>query len=195
MNTTIAVLAAALNFTPQSAEVVVAPKVWKNDRAVWFAAQEMTNFLSRAFGSVVPVRTKLDPAKTSIVLGTNTWSVAAGIDTTNLPHDGFVARTKGNAVFIAGFDANHNPLNTQAERGTLFGVYEFLEKYVGCRFYFPGELGEIVPRRDSFSVPETDSVSAPAMTERHFSGHLGEWFDSVAKAKKYDSLLRLRLRM
>ena len=195
MNTTIALLAAALNFTPQSTEVVVAPKVWKNDRAVWFAAQEMTNFLSRAFGSVVPVRTKLDPAKTSIVLGTNTWSVAAGIDVAKLPQDGFAMRTKGNAVFIAGADANHNPLKTQAERGTLFGTYEFLEKYVGCRFYFPGELGEVVPRRDSFEVPETDAVGAPVLTERHFSDHTGEWFDPDAKAKMYDSLLRLRLRM
>ena len=195
MNTTIALLAAALNFTPQNTEIVVAPTVWKNDRAVWFAAQEMTNFLSRAFGTKVPVKTKLDPAKMSIVLGSNTWSVAAGIDTTRLPQDGFAMRTVGNAVYIAGFDANYNPLGTQAERGTLYGAYEFLEKHVGCRFYFPGELGEIVPRRDSFAVPATDTVNAPAMTERHFSALIGEWFDPDAKAKKYDSLLRIRLRM
>lgn len=195
MTAAITVFAAALTFTPQDAEVVVAPDVWKNDRAVWFAAQEMTNFLSRAFGSTVPVRTKLDPTKTSVVLGSNTWSVAAGIDTVKLPQDGFAMRTKGNAVFIAGVDANHNPLNTQAERGTLFGAYEFLEKFVGCRFYFPGELGEIVPNRESFEVPDTDSIGAPAMTERHFSALIGKWFDPDAKAKKFDALLRLRLRM
>ena len=195
MNIALVAFAAALNFTPQNTEVVVAPRARKTQPAAFFAAQEMTNFLSRAFGAQVPIVDRLNPAKSSIVLGSNDWSIAAGIDTTKLPLDGFVTRTKGPAVYIAGFDTHHNPLFTQDSHATLFGVYEFLEKHVGCRFYFPGELGEIVPRCASFSVPEVDSVSAPAMTERHFSAHTGEWFDPDAKAKRYDSWLRLRLRM
>lgn len=189
-------LAAALNFTPQNTEVVVAPRAWRNQRVAWFAAQEMTNFLSRALGVNVPVRTKLNPAKTSIVLGTNAWSCAAGVDISKLPQDGFVMRTSGNTIYIAGFDENRNPLNGVFPRATLFGAYEFLEKYVGCRFYFPGELGEIVPKLKSFEVPETDVVCAPVLTERHYSRLLGEWYDPVtAKKRKYVELLGLRLRM
>ena len=167
MNIGFLMLAAALNFTPQNTEVVVAPRAWRNQRVAWFAAQEMTNFLSRALGVNVPVRTKLNPAKTSIVLGTNAWSCAAGVDISKLPQDGFVMRTSGNTIYIAGFDENRNPLNGVFPRATLFGAYEFLEKYVGCRFYFPGELGEIVPKLKSFEVPEIDVVCAPFLTERH----------------------------
>ena len=189
-------LAAALNFTPQNTEVVVAPRAWKNQRVAWFAAQEMTNFLSRAFGAKVPIRTKLNPSKASIVLGTNAWSSAAGVDVSKLPQDGFVMRTSGNAIYIAGFDENRNPLTGVFPRATLFGAYEFLEKHVGCRFYFPGELGEIVPEVKSFAVPETDTICAPVLTERHYSRLLGEWHDSaMAKKKKYPELLGLRLRM
>lgn len=196
MNIGFLVLAAALNFTPQNTDVVVAPRAWRNQRVAWFAAQEMTNFLSRAFGVNVPVRTKLNPAKTSIVLGTNAWSCVAGVDISKLPQDGFVMRTKGNAIYIAGFDENRNPLNGVFPRATLFGAYEFLERYVGCRFYFPGVLGEIVPKLKSFDVPETDVVCAPVLTERHYSGLLGEWHDpAIAKKKKYAELLGLRLRM
>lgn len=196
MNIGFLVLAAALNFTPQNTEVVVAPRAWRNQRVAWFAAQEMTNFLSRAFGVNVPVRTKLNPAKTSIVLGTNAWSCVAGVDISKLPQDGFVMSTKGNAIYIAGFDENRNPLNGVFPRATLFGAYEFLERHVGCRFYFPGVLGEIVPKLKSFDVPETDVVCAPVLTERHYSGLLGEWHDpAIAKKKKYAELLGLRLRM
>ena len=122
-------------FTPQNTEVVVMPYAEVDQKVVSFAAREMTNFLSRAFGAAVPVKNVLDPNKFSIVLGSNTWSLAAGIDTANLPQDGFVTRTKGNAVYIAGLDENKDP-GTRDEsfaRATLFGVYEFLEKYVGCR--------------------------------------------------------------
>ena len=31
------------------------------------------------------------------------------------------------------------------EHATLFGVYEFLERFADCRFYFPGELGPSGP--------------------------------------------------
>jgi len=189
--------ASAIEFTPENTEVVVAPGAWRNQQVAWFAAQEMTNFLSRAFGAKVPVKTDFNPKKCSIVLGSNTWSVAAGIDTAKLPQDGFATRTKGNAVFIAGLDANQRPWYNHGcfARATLFGAYEFLEKFVGCRFYFPGELGEIVPRVKSFVVPETDAVSAPKLTERHFTPNVGEWYEPNFKEKRYMPLSNLRLRM
>lgn len=197
MCTCLAVLAAALSFTPQNTEVVVAPDAKKNQRVVWFAAQEMTNFLSRAFGAKVPVVSELNPGKASIVLGSNIWSVAAGIDTAKLPQDGFAVKTKGNAVYIAGLDRNLRPYYDHGcyARATLFGAYDFLEKFVGCRFYFPGELGEIVPKVKSFEVPETDEVSAPKLTERHVTPSVGEWYDPDAKEKRYMPISNLRLRM
>ena len=192
-----AVFAAALNFSPQNTEVVIAPDAWRSQRVAHFAAQEMTNFLSRAFGSPVPIVGKVNPLKCSIVLGTNTWSVAVGIDVAKLPQDGFVLRTKGNAVYIVGLDANKRPWYDHGEypRATLFGAYEFLERFVGCRFYFPGELGEIVPKLKSFEVPETDEVVAPAFTERRFTWSVGAWFDPDFKEKRYLPLSNLRLRM
>ena len=189
--------AGALEFTPQNTEVVIVPYAWRDQRVARFAAQEMTNFLSRAFGAKVPISDRINPAKCSIVLGSNTWSVAAGIDTTTLPQEGFAMRTKGNAVYIAGVDANSSPWNNHGcfPRATLFGAYDFLERFVGCRFYFPGELGEIVPRISSFTVPDTDIVSAPAFKERFFSESVGEWYDPGFREKRYMPLSKLRLRM
>ena len=189
--------AAAIEFTPENTEVVIAPRSWKDQCVSLFAAREMTNFLSRAFGASVSIVDRLNPAKHSIVLGSNTWSVAAGIDVANLPQEGFVMRTKGNAIYIAGLDENKNPWSNHSAflRATLFGVYEFLEKYVGCRFYFPGELGEIVPRVKSFAVPDVDVVNAPVFKERFFSRSVDTWYDPDYNERRYMALSCLRLRM
>ena len=198
MNAAILIIAAALELTPGKFEVLVRPKAQKRDRVVQFAAEEMTNFLSRALGAPVKLTTKFNPNRTQIVLGSNDWSVAAGINTAKLPRDGFVLKTKGNALYIAGADDNPKSLKGGThyfQRATLFGVYEFLERYVGCRFYFPGELGEVVPRKDRVTVPELDETCAPAWTERSFSTNRGSWYDETkdSSAEFMKELYRLRM--
>ena len=193
-------LAAALEFTPSNVEVVIPKNARREARVVQYAAEELTNFLSRALGAPVPIRYRFGKGAHSIVLGSNDWSVAAGIDTSKLPRDGFVLKTRGNALYIAGVDDSPRKvtmggINFHFQRATLFGVYEFLERYVGCRFYFPGELGEIVPRTSSVSVPELDEVCAPAWTERSISDNHGSWFDPEKDVAVEYLKERYRLRM
>ena len=99
-------LLAAINLTSANVEVVIQKTANRDARVAQYAAEEMTNFLSRAFGAPVPIRHQIDGGKCAIVLGSNTWSVAAGIDTAKLPRDGFILKTKGNALYIAGIDDN-----------------------------------------------------------------------------------------
>ena len=174
-------------FTADTAEVLVAPKAQATRSVAWFAAGEMTNFLSRAFGRAIPLVTSPTPGKTAVVVGANAWSEAAEIDVGNLPRDGFVVRAVPGRVFVAGRDMA-GPFDPAGdfkggEKATLFGVYDFLERYVGCRFYFPGEIGEVVPRVASVSVPEGERAEAPEFLERKVRYQLGEWFEPVSKAQ------------
>ena len=68
--------------TPDSVEVLVAANAKTKQPVAWFAAGELTNFLSRAFGRTVPLVTAPTPGRTAIVVGTNAWSAAAGVDIT-----------------------------------------------------------------------------------------------------------------
>lgn len=150
-------------------------------KSVEFAACEMTNFLSRALGGAVPVVSAPAPGRVSVVLGVNKWAKAAGLRPENLPRDGFEERVTDGMVLIAGVDspdidfaalvrngrlAGVAPNVRHGERGTLFGVYDFLERHVGCRFYFPGELGEVVPRRARIEVPAGARSCAPVFKVR-----------------------------
>jgi len=72
--------------------------------------------------------------------------------------EGYVLKTVGNQIFIGG--NSDGPY-----QGTLYGVYAFLEK-LGCRWYFPGEWGEIVPQQKTITVPDLDVTSRPDFAVR-----------------------------
>ena len=51
--------------------------------------------------------------------------------------------------------------------GLWFGVYEFLES-LGCRWFFPGELGEDVPRKPTIALRPRNDVQSAAFVHRNF---------------------------
>lgn len=73
-----------------------------------------------------------------------------------LKADGFIIRMDKTGIVILGSNA----------WGTEFGVYEFLERYVGVRWLMPGEDGEDVPSLGGLTVPQEDIVEQPAMLSR-----------------------------
>ena len=141
---------------------------------VKFAAVEMTNVLSKVFRATIPIAYRAEEGRTAIILGSNAWSRAAGLAPEKLPRDGFEIKVSDNRIFITGADdPKSHPewlVNTggyaRTELSTLFGVYEFLERYAGCRFYFPGDIGTITPECESLDVPEICFVKSPVFTAR-----------------------------
>ena len=103
--------------------------------------------------------------------------------------DGFMIEACSNAVYIAGNDDDVADVDATAalpdeaiwqpcfRRGTLFGVYAFLERFAGVRMYFPGELGTCVPKAERIAVPEGRIEESPAFSVRRYGYEDG----SVAK--------------
>ena len=199
-------LAAAVSLTASDTEIVVAPDASAVTR---FAAKELGAFLGRTLGAGLTTVSSPTPGRRSIVLGVNGWSKAAGLAPEKLPRDGFQIRTAGGRVYIAGVDdpkvdieallPNGPKGNFKFERGTVFGVYEFLERFAGTRFYFPGEMGTVVRKAPAVEVPDTDISSSPWFTVRHYYQRGdGEW--SVEDGCEYslktvENLNWLRTRM
>ena len=170
--------ARTVDLKPGTTEVVVAPDA---PTTVRFAADEMTNLLSKTFGKAVPLVTAPTAGRQGIYLGANDWTRRAGIDVAGLKRDGFTIVAKDGNVYIAGRDDEKvdfyrsvNSLRTGVwdllnEHATLFGAYEFLERFARVRLYFPGELGTIVPRLNAVEVPEGSLTLAPDYTTRKYS--------------------------
>ena len=190
--------------SPES-EIVIAPDA---QPVVRFAAKELSRLLSGVFGT--PVRTADAPApgKTHIFLGSNEWAMAAGAVCDGLSRDAFRMKCDGDDVYVVGVDdPTADPevsmkcgvWGQHYERATLFGVYEFLERWAGVRMYFPGELGTVTPRRRSIEVPDgLDETVSPSFRVRRYSTYTdGEYFEGpkLFKANPAKNLNALRLRM
>lgn len=50
----------------------------------------------------------------------------------------------------------------------LTGVYRFLQDHVGCRWYVPGEIGEVVPQVATIAAPVGTSATGPDWDVRSF---------------------------
>lgn len=73
------------------------------------------------------------------------------------------------------------------DAGTLNAVYDFLRR-LGVRWYFPGELGEIVPDAKDIPLPQVDAVVRPDFPLRK----LGWWSRHISMTPEED-LWNLRL--
>ena len=167
-----------IELKPGETEVVIAPDAPK---VVRFAADEMTNFLAQAFGRAIPLVTAPTAGRKGIYLGANDWTRRAGIVTESLKRDAFTIVARDGNVYIAGRDDEKADIGRSIqsphsgvwdllnEHATLFGVYEFLERYARVRMYFPGELGTIVPRLGAIRVPAGSLTVAPDFLARKYS--------------------------
>lgn len=68
---------------------------------------------------------------------------------------GFFIEVAGSTVRLAG----------TTPTATLYAVYELLER-LGCRWFWPGEIGEVVPSRPRIELEEFSEVQVPDFTGR-----------------------------
>ena len=167
---------------PGCVEVILAPGATPTTR---FAAEELRSLLGEVLGEDIPLVEKSSGGKVSIVL-----------ENSPLERDEFRIRvdTALRRVTIFGRDAKDDAgklvregkfASMRRDMATLFGVYEFLERFAGARFYFPGEIGTILPKRKRLLVPEGEITVKPAFTVRniYFNGD-GEWTDGSGGARE-----------
>ncbi len=155
-------------------EIVVATNAAYATR---LAAEELNFFLKGVLGEALPVVAQRTGGKTVIVLG---GVQGRGGLATPLDRDGYVIEAAANVVRIFGNDDDVTDVDATAalpdeaiwqpcfRRGTLFGVYAFLERFVGVRMYFPGELGTCVPHAKCIAVPEGRIEESPAFSVRRY---------------------------
>ncbi|MEO0964419.1 MAG: DUF4838 domain-containing protein [Planctomycetota bacterium] len=116
-----------------------------------FASQELDNYAKRM---------GLDTVSLSVEIGAtpgNTHFLAEHV------------QSEAEEAFLIGIDGDMLRLVGNSERGTLYAVYAFLELQ-GCRFFGPGPLGEVVPSRTTWLLPDDVWVRTPAIGTREIGG-------------------------
>lgn len=127
-----------------------------------FAASELARYLGKITDATFTVEAGSKVPASALVVGrVEVESVDPGLLQEQLGDDGFIIRRAGNRVLIAG----------GSDRGTLYGVYAFLEK-LGCRWFAPNfdfygaAGGEAVPQLNAPTVGDWNVVEKPAFKWR-----------------------------
>lgn len=134
-----------------------------------YAADELTYHVERATGVLLPIVAEGDApeADAYVYIGAADAAARAGIDLTDLAWEETVLRTDGNRLFIAGQDEDGDPLANDTNAGTLWGVYELLERELGVVWMWPGELGTHVPPVAEVVIGELDERFEPWLLQRN----------------------------
>lgn len=118
-----------------------------------FAVEELQRYLSAVTGGSFPIgNSLLAENQPGIMVGEIARPLVDGLY--DLSEDGYIMRRIGSHVVLAG----------RSPRATLYAVYHFLERYVGCRWLEPGD--DTVPSLSKIELKNIDSVEEPVYTFR-----------------------------
>jgi len=133
------------------------------------AAEELQHFIELMSGAKLPIQTDATPAPAGqalLLVGrsklTAGVAIPAGTDR-DFTREGFVLKSRANNLILAG---NEDGDFNGRYHGTEYAVYELLER-LGCRWYYPGEYGQVVPILKTIEVPDLDVTQRPSFAVRN----------------------------
>ncbi|UPK72762.1 DUF4838 domain-containing protein [Chitinophaga filiformis] len=120
------------------------------------AAKTLQLYLQKSTGATLPIR-NTGQGTSNLYVGKGAY---AGIGNVNLDEDGFLLQSVGgnNFVILGGSDW-----------GTEFGVYDFLERFVGVRWLMPTDVGTVIPKLNTLQIPTVKIVENPVFLSRAIS--------------------------
>ena len=171
--------ARAVLVTPDAASAVVA-----------YAATELQSHIERATGARLAIVSERDAEasalKNRIYLGACRAGEKAGIKVDDLPPNGFHQKIAADAMFLFGKDGDKGapPLDDAVSMGTLFAVYDWLERQIGARWLWPGDFGTVVTKTQNLSSGAIfDGIVVPALI--HSRARIDGWSNMNPDKDKY----------
>ena len=126
------------------------------------AANELQNYLEQISGVTLPIKTDaVLPSEYEIIVGKTNREGADTftVDREDLGDEGFRLFVAGKKLVIAGGEL----------RGTLYGVYTFLEEQLGCRWFTDTVI--TIPKTETVKInARLNDTQIPAFEARHLNG-------------------------
>ena len=146
---------------PAECAIVVAENAGE---CIQYAAQELRRFVGETTGVALPIATNGTTLGRAIVLEVESLKIA----------DAFHLQVEGERLRISG----------GGERGVLYGVYEVLERFAGCRWY--SSWHSYIPKLDRITLPNGfNDTQTPAFEMRE-----PFWYD-VRRHHDFEARLRV----
>ena len=165
----------------------------KEDRSIGMAVEILSEAFFKCTGNRPEVfspedNEKLSAYKYKIVLGPSALATVHGIDANALPPQGFQVKTIKGGILIVGNDTTTQENASPRGRGTLFGALDFTERFLGVRYFFPGEVGTYWPVIKDLAIKPVNYMDAPYFLSRSGQYHLWTFTGKQENIDKYGEL-------
>ena len=167
---------------PASAIVIAADA----SKAAQFAASDLQWHLKQMTGAEVPIVRDDEDEKvtgTRILVGESAATVALKLKNADFKHQEYLIRFLPDTLILMGrdkddrgevkFDPTPSPEAVATwpsmwdEQGTMYAVYDFLERYCNVRWFNPTETGTDIPQTKTLKVSGTEVRRAPFFGYRY----------------------------
>lgn len=121
-----------------------------------YAAEELRTHMAQITGCEIPCKSGIILESPMIIVGPSSAlaKVEPDLDLKTMGKEELIIRTKGPHLILAG----------GRPRGTLYAVYEFLERYLGCRWYTKDIV--YIPKRETIQLSAIDYMYNPPFMYR-----------------------------
>ena len=167
-------------------------------RSAQIAAAELNHYLEKMTGKRLDVVTdEAWPSKDGkILIGESLLTRTLGLKNSDFDEQEYLICTYGNILVLMGYDEPEHGIihydrhdlwdrlgryydwSLKPERskklGSVYAVHTFLQEFCGVRWYLPGELGEVCPKRDTVTVRNIDLRRKPWTSYRSIGMHYWE---------------------
>lgn len=132
------------------------------------AAHVLRDHIKRMSGAELPMRTEDQVTGTArqdqawILVGEGKLTEKLGLTSKDLGAGGIFQSARGHVLALFGSDAR-TPTDPN---GTRYAVTTFLEEKLGVRYLWPGELGKVVPRRETITIADFQHSYTPKLAQR-----------------------------
>ncbi|OJY93221.1 MAG: hypothetical protein BGP13_16420 [Sphingobacteriales bacterium 40-81] len=137
---------------PATYRIILSPTASESE--TW-AAEELQHWLYEISGEYIPVQRSADYAGPKIVIGYQDIISTTGAEMPAENDESFQYFSKGKDIFIYG----------GKQRGTMYGVFSFLENEFGCRWYTPRVT--VIPKKEKLVFGQYNYKSAPGIQVRN----------------------------
>ncbi|MBZ4191517.1 DUF4838 domain-containing protein [Niabella beijingensis] len=155
-----------------NAEIILKKEDYSNLRDI---ADTLSKYIFQSTFAQLNVLTAPANYKNQIVIGIRYGEDQKFFNYSNLDEDGFVIIVRNDKVVISG--------NTKT--GIEYGVYQFLERFLGILWLSPGSLWTDIPKQANLVINETNVIENPEFLTRYLSpAYLYDNYDLSEWAKK-----------
>ena len=143
-----------VNFVAENKSNFVIIPEDKNQAAV-YAAKELKKYVFLSTGAILWIKGDTSLNQYRFYIGKKYFEKCSDVDI-DLNGDGFILKISKNEIY----------LTAKTDRGLIFGVYRFLEKYLGIRFF--NYDCEKIPETDNLILQETTHIEKPTFAMRSY---------------------------